>query len=109
MDHLIWVAKVMDVLIGKANINSSELSNHNQCRLGKWYSGVGKDKYGHLQEFVKLGKIHPMVHETGKAIVDAVNSGNKEKAYELAKQLEKYKYEVVSAIDNLSKWVLGND
>lgn len=109
MDHLIWVSKVMDVLVGNITMNPSELSDHHQCRLGKWYYGPEGSKYENVPEFVELGKIHPLVHKTGKAVVEAANSGDKKGAYELVKTLEEYKASVISALDKLCEKIVENN
>ena len=102
MDHLVWVNKVLDALTGKIKISEAELSDHHQCRLGKWYDGPGLEKYGAVSEFVELGKIHPLVHKTGKEIIRAINSNDKNAAYALSKELIKHKESVIDLLDKLS-------
>ena len=102
-DHLLWVTKVLDALANKQlSLNSSELTDHHQCRLGKWYEGVGSQKYGDYKEFIELGQIHPKVHETGKTLIDAVNSGNRDKANDLAGKLIDYKNQVIKVLSDLN-------
>jgi len=105
-DHLIWINRVMEILSDKkTSIGSSELSDHHQCRLGKWFDGAGKKKYGNYKEFIELGQIHPMVHETGKAIVEAANAGDMDEAELLVNKLLDYKIRVINALDGLNKRV----
>ncbi len=110
-DHLTWVTKVLDTLAAKGSVSltSSELTDHHQCRLGKWYDGAGREKYGDYKEFADLGQIHPKVHETGKALIDALNAKNIEKANNLAGKLIDYKNQVIKALDDLNKKVKENN
>ncbi|SUX08258.1 methyl-accepting chemotaxis protein [Campylobacter sputorum subsp. bubulus] len=49
---------------GKILTDNVELmSDHQNCRLGKWYSGIGKDVYGKLPSFVKIENPHKNVHD----------------------------------------------
>lgn len=49
---------------GKILTDNVELmGDHQNCRLGKWYSGIGKDVYGKLPSFVKIENPHKNVHD----------------------------------------------
>ena len=101
-DHLLWVTRALDALSKKeTSLKSTELADHHQCRLGKWYDAVGRDKYGDYKEFIELGNIHPKVHETGKALVDAVNAKRLDEANVLASKLVEYKDRVIGGLDDL--------
>ncbi len=109
-DHLLWVTKVLDVLSDKKiSLNSGELTDHHQCRLGKWYDGAGREKYADYKEFIELGQIHPKVHETGKALVDALNAKDLDKANNLADKLMDYKNQVIKTLDDLNNKVKANN
>lgn len=105
-DHLIWINRVLEVLSGKkTSIQNSELSDHHQCRLGKWFDSAGQEKYGNYKEFIELGQIHPKVHETGRAIIDAVNADRMDEAKLLVDKLLDYRGRVIAALDGLTKKV----
>ena len=109
-DHLLWVTKVLDALADrKISLNSSELTDHHQCRLGKWYDGIGGSKYGDYKEFIELGQIHPKVHETGKALTEALNANDTSKANILADRLIDYKNQVIKTLDDLNNKVKENN
>lgn len=109
-DHLLWVTKAMEPLSRKtgSSLSGSELADHHECRLGKWYDTKGKEKYGDFEEFKELGRIHPLVHETGKAMVKAANSGKLEEANNLAIELKEYKDKVIIILDKLNIKVREN-
>ena len=109
-DHLLWVTRALETLSKKeTSLKSTELTDHHQCRLGKWYDTVGRDKYGDYKEFIELGNIHPKVHETGKALVDAVNAKRLDEANVLASKLVEYKDQVIKTLDDLIKKVRENN
>lgn len=109
-DHLLWVTKALEPLSKKStSLNSSELTDHHQCRLGKWYDTAGKEKYGDYKEFIELGQIHPKVHETGKALVDAINAKKPDEANLLAAKLINYKDQVIKTLSDLNKKVKENN
>ena len=109
-DHLLWVTRALEVLTNKnTSLSSAELTDHHQCRLGKWYDGVGREKYESYEEFALLGQIHPKVHDTGKALVDAVNAKDMDKANNLASRLIDYKSQVIKTLDALSKKIKENN
>ena len=109
-DHLLWVTRALETLSKKeTSLKSTELADHHQCRLGKWYDTVGKDKYGDYKEFIELGNIHPKVHETGKALVDAVNAKRLDEANALASKLVEYKDQIIRILDDLIKKIKENN
>ena len=109
-DHLMWITKVLDALTARdTTLTSGELADHHQCRLGKWYDGPGKAKYGNLKEFIDLGNIHPKVHETGKAIIDAMHGNRLDEAKTLSGRLIDYKNQVMNNLEALVKIIKQNN
>lgn len=100
-DHISWVKRVSDSVIGKSSVHSKELSDHFACRLGKWYYSVGKERYGSYHEFISLEPIHKKVHETGKYIVDAVDRGDMDQARAQLDVLFDLREQVIQKLDGL--------
>ncbi|WP_407924072.1 CZB domain-containing protein [Campylobacter estrildidarum] len=46
------------------------LADHTSCRLGKWFAGAGKDRFGTSKSFLKIGEPHERVHENMNAAID---------------------------------------
>ncbi|HFE37356.1 MAG TPA: hypothetical protein ENK06_02905 [Gammaproteobacteria bacterium] len=108
-DHILWINNVKAAFAGNVQISSDELTDHHQCRLGKWYDGRGQAKYAHSSNFIRLGEIHPQVHQTGKAVVDALGRGEKGKALELINQLDSLSNQVRNALDALREEILQSE
>lgn len=107
-DHILWISRVKAAFSGGAKVSSGELTDHHQCRLGKWYDGHGLEKYSAQPSFIKLGKIHPQVHETGKAVVDALAHGENKQAIEHLTQLESLSIQVSKALDDLRNEIFNS-
>src|SRR5690606_11851621 len=50
-DHVLWVQRLRAMLLGRERLHESEVNDHTQCRLGRWYYGKGRETYGHLEAF----------------------------------------------------------
>ena len=38
-------------------------ANHHNCRMGKWYFGIGEERFGHTKAFREMDRPHKMVHD----------------------------------------------
>ncbi|MDD5372880.1 MAG: methyl-accepting chemotaxis protein [Sulfurimonas sp.] len=78
----------VDHIIYKSTAYSSVLSSHSDkafvdhknCRMGKWYLGIGKDKFGHTKSFVELDSVHAKVHDSVLKNQEFVKNGTVLKA-----------------------------
>lgn len=73
LDHVLFKVD------GYASIFDTEhktLSNHTNCRLGKWYTGIGKEHFSTTHSFKLIDDPHKTVHESINAAIQCVNSGN---------------------------------
>jgi methyl-accepting chemotaxis protein len=71
MDHIIFKANLYHALSTQQGITDgdSEITNHHQCRLGKWYEGdKSKSLFGKTASYVALEKPHAAVHDNAKLI-----------------------------------------
>ena len=77
-DHIKWVRQITDYVDGKAlQLPPHELHDHHQCRLGRWYYGHGRQRYGELKAFADLEPVHQEVHRLGPAIVRMCDQGDR--------------------------------
>lgn len=60
IDHIIFKAVAYDTVVS-AN-KGKNLSTHTECRLGKWYSGHGKERFGSIASFKAAETPHKTVH-----------------------------------------------
>jgi hypothetical protein len=109
LDHIIWKAEVYKAIRGTSGKTAHDLADHTQCRLGKWfYQGDGKNNYSKLTAFRALEKPHQLVHDSGKAALDALTANNPDKMLKALDTMESASEEVAIQLNNLES-AITND
>lgn len=75
-DHVIWKRRLANMIIGREGLRADELSNHHNCRLGKWYDGLRHTALGSNAHFIALEDPHADVHHHGILAARQFNPGN---------------------------------
>lgn len=97
--HVMWVNRVIRTLYDPSvEIDVSEITDHHQCGLGRWYDNEGQQRYGHLAAFGELGKIHRKVHETGIRIVTTCRQADQAESEKLESELLGLKEQVLAKL-----------
>ncbi len=104
-DHIIWKRKLADMLYGKDTLKESELADHTQCRLGKWYYALGKEEFASVDAYQKLEAPHKRIHELGREIFTLYKNNEYNKAVALLDEVEEISVTVVSLLDELDALV----
>ncbi|NVJ90957.1 MAG: CZB domain-containing protein [Methylocystaceae bacterium] len=107
-DHMIWRKKLADMLLERAKLNPEELSDHMNCRLGKWYFGDQDATIKAHPAFQAMNTPHEKVHALGIEAVRAFNNHNLDKAIELVEQVEEPSKDVQKYLDELIEFVRTN-
>ena len=100
-DHMLWKKRLIDMVLGRAQIDESEVVDHHQCRLGKWYDGPGQKSYGSKRAFAQLEAPHAEVHRRARSAVHKFNSGDLQGAIAEVDQIAPLSDEVVSLLSAL--------
>jgi len=100
-DHVIWKRRLVNMVAGREGLNASELSNHHNCRLGKWYGQVSRPEYQNHPSFVKLAIPHKRVHESGIQAVELYNRGRVKEALQRISLVEDASREVLALLGDL--------
>ncbi|NWF37097.1 methyl-accepting chemotaxis protein [Mariprofundus sp. KV] len=100
-DHMLWKKRLVDMVLGIEQIAVDEVTDHRNCRLGKWYYAQGKEVYGEYTEFSELEPPHAEVHQLARKIVERFNNGDKEGASALLDKISLPSSEVVSLLEKL--------
>ncbi len=82
-DHVLWKKRLTDMLLGGTGLAVDELSDHTCCRFGKWYYGEAQNTFAENPIFIAIEEPHRLVHELGKAVVDAHNRKETSQARDL--------------------------
>ncbi|MDF2501136.1 MAG: hypothetical protein K0Q77_1850 [Anaerosporomusa subterranea] len=101
-DHLLWKMRIANMLKGFEKANLAEVTNHHDCRFGKWYfssDNLFKDD----PDFRAIDKPHAEVHDLAYKAVTALENGNKTEAKKLLAALNRPSTEVIGLLDRLLK------
>ncbi len=66
IDHVIFKSVTYDTIVEVDK--SKTFTSHTECRLGKWYNGIGKDRFGKTNAYKSALAPHKEVHD--KAITN---------------------------------------
>ena len=100
-DHLLWKKRLSEMLVGLNSLKSAELSDHHQCRLGKWYDAVSDKALRSNPAFTALLPVHEAVHAHGKKAADLHAKGDVKGAEAEIAAMERASDDVLSRIDAL--------
>jgi len=100
-DHIKWKIRLTSMAMGGDAIPDEELSDHTQCRLGKWYYSHGKETYGSSDAFQQMAHPHAKIHELGKEIAALSSQGQISAACQKIDEMENYSTQLSNHIDKL--------
>lgn len=83
--HMAWKDRLQHKLNGTSleNISIAVVAQDNQCELGKWLHGPGRELYAALPEYDELRKSHADFHLCAGEILLEHDGGNTEKATQI--------------------------
>ncbi len=102
-EHRIFMNKIGACLKGDVSLDPSQLSDHRNCRFGKWYFGEGMQMCGGLQSFKAIDEPHARFHALAKECISAFNSGDKAKAERIYREMEDISDQIVSHLDGIKR------
>ncbi len=99
-DHLVWKSRITNMVNGLEQIKPQDLTNHHDCRLGKWYF-TSANPYKMEKAYQRIDEPYRLFHEVANQIVKAHHEGDKSKVSRSLKQLENHSGQVIKAINKL--------
>ncbi|WP_316858485.1 methyl-accepting chemotaxis protein [uncultured Cohaesibacter sp.] len=103
IDHVLFKKRVLDTVVGRGNWKSSEVPDHHNCRLGKWYDDIKNEKIRAHPIFKKLVDPHKRVHDAAREALQYHTEGKTDLAFEGLKRMDDASYEVLHILDELSR------
>ena len=100
-DHLLWRARISQMLWGNIDLDASNVRDHTTCRLGKWYASKGKELFGNLPEFQQLEKDHARFHSCCAEAIDAYHANKQRQLDELMEELSDVSSNVIGNLEKL--------
>ncbi len=62
VDHILFKSNAYAAVLNAEK--EAVFDDHNNCRMGKWYTGLGKERFGHTISFKELEVPHAIVHDS---------------------------------------------
>jgi len=62
VDHILFKSKAYSTVLDAQS--DMKFSDHKNCRMGKWYLGIGKERFGHTKAFRDMDAPHAVVHDS---------------------------------------------
>ncbi|MEW8505870.1 MAG: methyl-accepting chemotaxis protein [Candidatus Thiodiazotropha sp.] len=103
-DHLVFKFGIYQAFLGTSDLTADTLSDHKNCRLGKWYyQGEGVSCFSNLTGYREIEGPHLLVHKHGKLALSQLESGDKQAAIDNISRMEEASLEVISNLENLAQ------
>lgn len=104
-DHITRKIRLATMAMGGEAIPEDQLTDHTQCRLGKWYYSKGQNAFRNNEAFKQMEMPHSRTHEVGKEIAQLTLQGKAEAACQKIDELEDNSKQLFIHIDELLKEV----
>lgn len=62
VDHIIFKSNAYSTVL-ESN-KKAVFADHKNCRMGKWYLGIGQERFGHTKAFKDMDAPHALVHDS---------------------------------------------
>ncbi|KAF0115273.1 MAG: hypothetical protein FD128_809 [Hyphomonadaceae bacterium] len=100
-DHVLWKKNLAGMLSGLRGLQESELADHHNCRLGKWWDNFKAEAQNLSPNFLGIEAPHKRVHENGKLAARLFNEGDKSGAIAAFEAMDAASLEVIALLDAL--------
>lgn len=100
-DHLLWKKRLSEMLAGLNSLQPTELADHHQCRLGKWYDAVTDRMLRDNPAFGALLAPHEAVHRHGRAAAECHARGDRAGTLAALAEMEQASKAVLGGLDQL--------
>jgi len=73
VDHILFKSRAYTTVL--SGDTTKEFANHHNCRLGKWYTSGGQERFGHTKAFIEMDAPHAKVHNAVFSNLEFVKNG----------------------------------
>ncbi|MEO5367350.1 MAG: nitrate- and nitrite sensing domain-containing protein [Magnetococcus sp. WYHC-3] len=107
--HLKWLGRLENVIRGRVQLKASEVTSGHECDFGKWYDSVGTQRFGTMEPFHAVGKVHMSVHEAAREVVQLANDHQQDAAEQSMERFNALRKDLFTKLDRLYLEVAGVD
>lgn len=101
LDHMVYKNNAYSSALN-GNLNFA-MTDHTECRFGKWYDTAGKQKFAGTHHFQSMVSPHKHVHDTIRKAMALIGTDKIDEMIALFKEAEKASHELFEHLDNLTK------
>ena len=106
IDHIIFKTNAYNAIVDADT--TATFSRHTECRLGKWYDSIGKERFGATNAYKAAVKPHSKVHDTVHDNLAFIKDSdtrveNEAKITENFKTMESASDELFTLLDDMTK------
>ena len=103
VDHLIFKFDIYRVFLGLSVKGEEEFSDHNACRLGKWYyEGEGRRCFSALPGYREMESPHTLVHRHGREAISRFIAGDYVSGVQSITMMETASMAVLDALERMA-------
>lgn len=102
-DHLVWAMRIHQMVWGNIDLKSADVAEYVHCRLGRWYFGEGKEKYGNFSEYQRLGTIHEQFHKLCAMTIDAHHAHRTQEVEANLPEIDRLSQEVLDCLTAIQR------
>ena len=73
VDHIVFKSRAYAAVLDAKT--DATFPDHKNCRMGKWYLGVGKERFGSTKSFAQMDAPHAVVHDSVFKNLEFVHNG----------------------------------
>jgi len=103
-DHLLWRWWLYNSLLGFHRMDTGQVADHTQCRLGKWYeTNRQSSEVSALPAYVTLNEPHAEMHRYAELAIQQIDRDHTHEAVASIAEVERLSSEVVAHLDELQR------
>ena len=99
-DHLLWKARISNMLKGLETVVPTDVDSHTDCRLGRWYFSPD-NPFRDRAELKRMDAPHREVHEMARRAAEAYRDGDEKTAAKLYARLGRSSRAVIKDLNSL--------
>jgi methyl-accepting chemotaxis protein len=103
IDHVLFKKRIMETLMGRDSWRASEVPDHHNCRLGKWYDAISVAEIKGLPAYRDLVTPHQRVHAAGIRALSAYESGDLDTALSALGEMNTASSEVLTVLEKMAQ------
>jgi len=100
-EHKMLVRNMLAQISEEAAANANGEADH-PCTFRRWYEGIGRESLGQVAAFQSVEGPHTLLHQTARAVFEALQSGDRDEALRQGMELSRLMQELVTRLDAVS-------